>query len=106
MAQLCGPHASPRHGFAFNHVPTRRVSTFGGSVTVHYPEEYGAILDCVYEMADQVACSNSVHIDDAIGQVLKDEKWTLLPTHRTLIKNRLADDRLEVIFSECCENTT
>lgn len=88
---------SPRHGFAFNEVPTRRGSPWGGSVVVHYEEAYASILDCVYEMADQVATSNGIHVDAAITQVLKDEGWTLLPQHRKMICNRIADDRIEAI---------
>ena len=91
---------SPRHGFVFTKVPTRRGSVWGGSVVVHYEESYSLILDCVYEMADQIATGNGWSVDKAIDQVLKDEDWKLLPKHRTAIRNRIADDRIEALIDD------
>jgi hypothetical protein len=99
MSQRCyRVNISPRHGFKFTHIPTRRGSVFGGSVVVHYEEEYAPILDCVYEMAEQIATGNGWPVEKAIKQVCKDEGWTLLPTHKRMIQNRIADDRLEYLF--------
>lgn len=56
-------------------------------------EEYGTILDCVYEMADMVSTSNGISVDSAIEQVLKDEGWHILPTHKQLILSLLLGDR-------------
>lgn len=89
---------SPRHGFKFMEVPTRRGSAYGGSVVVHYEESYSLILDCVYEMADQVATANGWSVERAIDQVLKDEGWTLLPSHKMDIRNRICDDRIDAIL--------
>lgn len=81
---------SPRHGFKFKEVPTKRGSIYGGSIVVHYEESYAAILDCVYEMADMVATANGWTIKKAIDTVLTDEGWTILPSHRADIEKRLA----------------
>lgn len=81
---------SPRHGFSFNAVPTKKASMYGGSLTVHYPESYGPILDCVYEMAVDIAAANAVSDESAIATVLRDEGWRVLPTHRAQILQRLA----------------
>jgi hypothetical protein len=89
MSQAIEPMRSPRHGFRFAHIPTVRGSTYGGSIVRHYPDSYASILDCVFEMADDVATSNSWTHDRAIEQVLKDEGWRLLPRHRKLILQRL-----------------
>jgi len=90
MAQKFWKQASPRHGFVFDEVPTVRGSMYGGSIVKHYPECYGPILDCVFEMTDDIATSNGVTHDAAIGQVLKDEGWRVLPKHRRQIIERLA----------------
>lgn len=91
MAQSVGKYQSPRHGFKFDHVPTVRASIAGGSLIVHYPDSYGPILDCVFEMADDVATANGLSFDDAINTVLRDEGWSILPTHRALILAKLKD---------------
>lgn len=83
--------ASPRQGFKFDRVPSKRASMCGGSCTVHYPFSYGPILDCVFEMADQVANGNGISHDAAVAQVLRDEGWTLLPTHRAAILAKLKE---------------
>lgn len=81
---------SPRHGFAFDRIPSVRGSIHGGSVTRYHESTYAAILDCVYEMADQIASGNGVTHSAAINQVLKDEQWTILPTHKAAILVRLS----------------
>lgn len=91
---------SPRHGFRCDRVPSRRGPVFGFSVPTHGKRECGAILDCVYEMAEQIATGNGWPVDKAISQVLKDEGWVLLPTQRKEILNRVADDRIEYTFLE------
>ena len=82
-------NVSPRHGFNFNEVPTVRGSMYGGSVVVHYEESYSLILDCVYEMALDIAGTNDISDDAAITKVLADEGWTILPKHRKQILNRM-----------------
>ena len=62
---------------------------YGGSVVVHYEESYSLILDCVYEMALDVAGANCISDDAAITQVLKDEGWRILPKHRKQILDRM-----------------
>lgn len=86
---LHATHKSPRHGFEFDRVPTVRGSMFGGSIVRHYAESYGPILDCVFEMADDIASANGCTADAAVSQVLRDERWRLLPTHRAAIVARL-----------------
>jgi hypothetical protein len=82
---------SPRHGFEFSDIPTKKGSVWGGSITVHYEEDYAAILDSTYEMADQISTSNGWSIDKAIESALHDNSWTMLPKHKKLIKARLID---------------
>ena len=90
MAEKIAQRVSPRHSFAFNEVPTVRGSVWGGSIIRHYPDSYAGILDCVYEMADMIACSNDWDYNKSIDTVLKDEGWTLIPKHRQMILDRLS----------------
>lgn len=80
-------NVSPRHGFKFTHIPT----VVGGH-PYHYESDYALILDCVYEMASDIADANSVSVDAAIDTVLKDESWRILPTQRKAIRNRIAEN--------------
>lgn len=98
MTRQVVPTTSERHGFAFDRVPTIRGSMYGGGDV--YPNrcgagsvstDYGRVLDCVYEMADDVATSNGVTHEQAIEQVLRDERWRILPTHRKDIINKLKE---------------
>jgi hypothetical protein len=82
---------SKRNKIPYASIPTRRGSIAGGSVVVHYPERYGEVLDCFYEMTDMIASGNGVSIDSAMATVLKDEGWKVLPTHKKLIKKMLAE---------------
>jgi len=91
---------SPRYGFEFDEIPTKRGSTRGGSIVVHYEEDYASILDSTYEMAEQISTGNGIHVNEAVKQVLKDEKWRLLPKHMVQIANQIADDRLEQLFAD------
>ena len=90
---------SPRHGFRCDKRPTRPGPVWGVSLPVNGAQDYSAILDCVYEMAEQVATGNGVHVDTAIEQVLRDEGWKILPSHRAAIRNRICDDRIEALFA-------
>jgi hypothetical protein len=89
MSESCTKQASARHGFVFSSTPTIRGSFYGGSVTLYDPQSYGAILDCVFEMADQVSSGNGVTPQQAIRKVLKDEGWRLIPQHEKEIERRL-----------------
>jgi hypothetical protein len=80
---------SPRFGLPFDRVPTVRGSMYGGSIIRHYPDSYGAILDCVYEMADQVMTSNAIPAAAAIERTLQAEGWRLLPRHKKMIIEKL-----------------
>jgi len=84
------PQVSPRNQIPFRRVPTKKGSIYGGSCVVHYPEEYGPILDSVLEMTRDVAEANGIPYTEAIKQVLKDEGWTVLPTHQREILRRLS----------------
>lgn len=72
---------SPRNAIPYNEIPS--------GVTA---EDYGAILDCVYEMADDVATANGIGVWTAIGRVLRYEKWILLECHERLIYNLLTEE--------------
>lgn len=100
MAQKVHPTTSHRHGFKFTDIPTRKGSVWGFPTIVHDRESYAAILDSVYEMAEQVSVANSLTVDAAIDRVLKDEGWTLLPIHKLMIRNQIADDRIEYVLKE------
>lgn len=76
---------SSRHGFPYTSVPSVR------GQALRQPAEYGAILDCVYEMADAISNGNGIPADQAVDQVCRDEGWRLLPIHKQLIVQRLKD---------------
>lgn len=91
MTTYVGKHLSPRHSFVFHELPTVKGSMFGMSIVRHYPEDYGAIIDSVYEMARDVADANSVSHEAAIDQVCKDENWKLLRAQRTQVLAKLKE---------------
>lgn len=91
MAEYILREFSPRHRIPFNHIPTVRGSIRGGSCVVHSRESYGPILDCVYEMADQVATSNGVSVEEAIKSVAEAERWRVMPRHQKLIATMLKE---------------
>lgn len=89
MAEYILRKHSPRHAIPFNHLPTIKGSMYGGSITPYSRESYGAMLDCVFEMADQIATGNGVPAAAAVDQVCRDEGWRVLPRHRAEIVKRL-----------------
>lgn len=91
MTLYIGKTVSPRHGFVFDKIPTRHGSKHAdyGQLIAHHQDQYGPILDCVFEMADMIATSNGVSHEKAIETVLADEGWRILPTHRKSILERL-----------------
>lgn len=91
VTQTCRKQESPRHGFVFDKVPTVKGSLWGGGgVMVHdSPEDYGCVLDCIYEMTLDIADANGVEPAKAIEQVLSDEGWRILPTHKRMILDRV-----------------
>lgn len=91
MARYIGRTTSPRHGLVYHEIPTIRGSMYGGGDIAPLDwKDYGDALDCVLNMADQVAASNGVPLAQAVDQVLRDENWRLLPKHKAMIINRLA----------------
>jgi hypothetical protein len=92
-------YRSARHGIPYSCVPSK-----GGQYHWEYgslghslpsgnntnPKEYGDILDCVYEMADDISISNGIPVERAIEGVLTSECWRILPTHKRLITTLLA----------------
>lgn len=93
---------SPRHGFRCDRVPRQRNPVWGGSSPGKGVRDQGPVMDCVYEMAAQIATGNGWPVNQAIEQILKDEGWALLPTQKREICNRIADDRLELILLRSC----
>ncbi len=93
MTQLCPKQASPRHGFVFDKVPTVKGSMYGcGGVLVHNsPEDYGCVLDCIFEMALDVSCANGVSAEKAVEEVVQLEGWRILPTHKKRIIQRIEE---------------
>jgi hypothetical protein len=84
---------SPRFGFCYEDLPPKTFKLYS-------KKEYGMILDCVYEMAEQIATSNGWVVGFAIDQLLNDKGWEVLPAHLTAIRNRIADDRIALIFED------
>jgi hypothetical protein len=100
MVRKVAPTISPRHAFVFDTIPTIRGSMYGGGDV--YPnrcrtrnpaDDYAAVLDCVIDMADALVSGNGARPDDAVGQVLRDEDWRILPSHRAMIVHRLRAQR-------------
>lgn len=52
-------------------------------------DDYTAILDCVFEMADDIMTGNGWTADKSVDTVLRDERWRILPMHRKEIIRRL-----------------
>ena len=92
MSKLINKTASKRHNIPFDKIPTVKGNIHGGSVVYHGKENYSAILDCVYEMTDQVSNSNGISLEEAIETVIKDEEWRLLPSHKKLIIKKLKEN--------------
>lgn len=97
MTRAVRKTVSPRHGFAFDLVPTIRGAVWGGGDV--YPngcyasrpsDDYGLVLDTVFEMTDQVSSGNGVTPAAAIETVLRDEGWRILPRHKAEIVKRLS----------------
>ena len=82
---------SPRHGFVFQSLPTVGGGAYPNVCGRTRPEiDYGLILDSVFEMADAITTCNGVTPEHAVAQVLRDEGWRILPTHRAAIVRRLS----------------
>jgi len=85
MAKYIGKHRTGRYDLPYDEIPTIKGSVWGGSYEPYTPEEYGAILDCVYEMTDMVFHSNGETIHKAMTKVIQDEKWRILPSHQKML---------------------
>jgi hypothetical protein len=90
MSKFIGKTVSNRHKIQFNSLPTKH-SMRGSYDIYHDYRDYADILDCVYEMSDMISCSNGVSLERAIDQVLLDEQWTILPSHKKLIATMLQE---------------
>lgn len=91
MSKRIYPEVSPRYGIKYNKIPTVRGSVFGGSVVRHYTECYGNILDSVCEMADVISTGNGISIERAIDVVCKDENWSVLPSDKKKIIEKIKE---------------
>ncbi len=90
VTQTCRKQESPRHGFVFDKVPTMQANSHGGSFEFYEsPRSYAHVLDCIYEMTLDIADANGVEPAKAIEQVLSDEGWRILPTHKRMILDRV-----------------
>ena len=83
-------NTSPRHGFKCDKVPVIKGLILEKTMLIDGKRDYGAILDAVYDMAEDVIACNGVSVATAIENVLKIEGWKILPTHRKQIEARLA----------------
>lgn len=89
MARHIVPTVTPRHRLPYADIPTHHGRLACGGIERYTRDTYGGILDCVYEMANMVSTSNGIPVSVAIDQVLRDEHWHILPTHRKLIFSQL-----------------
>jgi hypothetical protein len=90
MTQTCRKQESPRYRFVFDKVPTMRVNRYGGSCEFYSsPRSYGQVLDCIYEMTLDLVDANADEPEKAIEQVLSDEGWRILPTHKKAVLDRV-----------------
>lgn len=97
MAEFVAPRQEPiyteRNCLPFYIVPERFILL---STEIHKTADrtknYGRILDCVFEMADEMAHANGIAVMNAIEQVLKTEAWHILPMHKDMIERRLLLD--------------
>lgn len=63
----------------------------GGVLVYKSPEDYGRVLDCVFEMAIDVSCANGISAEKAVEDVLRIENWRILPTHKKRIIQRIEE---------------
>jgi hypothetical protein len=97
MAQkLASACKSPRNCIPFDAYPTVKGSKYGGGgiypnqcSTRSREEDYGQVLDSVYEMTGDLADANGIPYSAAIEQVLRDERWRIIPKHKEYIVQRL-----------------
>jgi len=78
---------TPRYGIPYNKVPT-----VTGNVSRYYQDDYGYVLDAVYEMVDQVSNGNGVSLENAMLTVQRDYSLYILPSHQTMICTLLRED--------------
>lgn len=92
MAHYIGVTKTQRNQLPYNRIPTVRVTCMAGLSRDRYDREtYDKILDCVYEMTDMVSTSNGIPLERALYQVLKDEDWYILPSHKDMILAKLKE---------------
>lgn len=88
MAETVAPTDRPlytqRWSIPYHQVPNDMPNTAYGWPNTK-AEEYGRVLDCIYEMADQIATSNDIKIEDAIDKACRDQGWIVLPKHKRLL---------------------
>jgi hypothetical protein len=90
MSRRITPVTSQRWRFRFGAIPTVDGIAYPNQCGTSRPEDdYACVLDCTYEMACDITDANGVTPDAAISQVLKDEGWRILPTHRRDIIDRM-----------------
>lgn len=82
---------SPRHAFPFSKLPAIYYPNTHGDPLGHAGAAYGAMLDSVYEMADDIATGNGWTPERAIDSACTAEGWRILPTHRRMIAARLKE---------------
>ena len=92
MARPCPKTVSPRHGFEVRAVPTNDGYLWYDYLTGNCPDQYAAILDCVYEMALDLVGANAITPSAAVALVMVDEGWRVLPTHVKAIIKRVEED--------------
>lgn len=91
MATYVGKKLTSRYRLPYNKVPTIRGPFFGTSIARYARDDYGCILDAVYEMTDMVSNGNGVSPESAMRTVMQDKDLYILPSHRTMICTLLGE---------------
>jgi len=90
MPKIVPLSRSPRCGIIFNMVPYSNADRVLGLWTqAKAIRDYGAILDCIFEMADAVSTANDISVEQAIAQVIRDEGYNVLSHDKFTIAAKL-----------------
>ena len=93
MPRLINKTKTYRNQIPFDKIPTVCGPIYGTSLEKYHVNEYSAILDTVYEMANEIAESNGISHFSAVRMVIQESpEFKILPTHQKLIVSML-DDR-------------
>lgn len=82
--KVVGKMKTPRNGMEYDRVPSQ-VQKDGSHKMLYTPEEYGAVLDTVYEIAQAVKDANGVSVHTALQSAVTQTGYRIMAVHHTLI---------------------